>query len=111
MAQRETIITLDQDERATLKAATDGTPLEHALRRIRKNMGAELHTVQHLIEARDISRDTVTTARQALQQRLDTLQKLPALDDDTRENAEQPLRAGITQCDTLLAEQFPNHEA
>lgn len=107
MAQRLSIITLDDDERATLKKATDGRPLENVLRRLRKTMSGELDAVTNLTESRDITHDKVRAARSALQTRLDTLRAIPAVDDDVRDAAEEPLLAGIAQCDTIEREQFP----
>lgn len=111
MAQRLSIITLDEDERDTLKSAVDGRPLENVLRRLRKTMSAELDAVTQLMEARGITLEMVQAARSALQTRLTTLQGLPAVDDDVREAAETPLQRGIEQCDAIEREQFPDTAA
>lgn len=108
MAQRVSIITLDDDERETLKAATDGRPLENVLRRLRKTMSAEMPSVTELMNARDITYDKVRAAHEALQDRLDTLRAIPAVDDDVRDAAISPLLAGIEQCERLEREQFPS---
>lgn len=108
MAQRRSIITLDDDERDVLKAASDGRPLENVLRRFRKVMKEGLEEVRRLQESDELDREQLIAARSAMKNRLEMLRKMPMVFDteDLISLASEPLVRGIELCDAIEQEQY-----
>lgn len=111
MAQRRSIITLDNDEREVLKAAIDGRPLENVMRRYRKIMKEGLDEARRLQESEELEREQLVTARFAMKKRLQLLRKLSMVSNaedfaDLISIASEPLVRGIELCDAIEREQY-----